>query len=160
MTTQDTGTTDAGTLRTVDLAKIGEHLFAATNVRGGTIRIGEGEDADFSPVELLLTAMAACGALDVDYITGKRAPFETVAARAEGHKIRDSDGNHLVGLRVTYDVTFPEGEAGDAAREILPTAIERSQNRLCTVGRTLTLGSPVSYVAGAVEHSLPGMIEG
>ena len=39
-------------------------------------------------------------------------------SRAEGHKVRDEQGNHLVDLTVTFDVTFPEGEAGDRAREV------------------------------------------
>ncbi|MEP9383615.1 OsmC family protein [Nocardioides cheoyonin] len=137
-------------LRSVDLAKIGEHRFTATNARGGSITIGHGDDPDFTPVELLLAALAGCGALDIDFITGKRAPFATFAARAQGTKIRDENGNHVVDISVTFDATFPEGEGGDAAREILPSAIERSQNRLCTVGRTVTLGEPVSYAAGTL----------
>jgi uncharacterized OsmC-like protein len=136
---------------TVDLTKIGEHRFEATNARGGRVVLGHGTD-DFTPVELLLAALAGCGSLDVDYITGKRAPFASFAARAEGTKARDENGNHLVGISLTLDVTFPEGDAGDAAREILPSAIERSQNRLCTVGRTITLGEPVTYAAGRLTQ--------
>jgi len=135
---------------TVDLAKVGEHRFKATNARGGVLPIGHGDDPDFTPVELLLAALAGCGALDVDFITGKRSEFAGFAARAQGTKVRDENGNHLVGISVTFDVTFPEGEAGDAAREMLPRAIEKSQTRLCTVGRTVTLGEPVSYVAGSL----------
>jgi uncharacterized OsmC-like protein len=37
--------------------------YAATNRRDGTIEVGEGDDASFTPVELLLTALAACSAL-------------------------------------------------------------------------------------------------
>ncbi len=106
------------TLRSVDLHQIGEHRWKATNSRGGGVSIGPGEDPDFTPVELLLAALVGCGAADLDYIAGKRAPFETFQARAEGHKVRDEDGTHMVQLKVTLDVTFPEGEDGDAAREI------------------------------------------
>ncbi len=108
------------THRSIDLHQIGEHRWKATNARGGGVSIGPGEDPDFTPVELLLAALVGCGAADLDYIAGKRAPFETFAARAEGHKVRDEDGSHLVQLKVTFDVTFPAGEGGDAAREILP----------------------------------------
>jgi putative redox protein len=138
-------------LRTVDLEKVGEHRFKAVNARGGVLPLGHGDDPDFTPVELLLAALAGCGALDIDFITGKRAPFETFAARAEGTKVRDSGGNHLVGLTVTFDVTFPAGEDGDAARAVLDSAIQRSQDRLCTVGRTVTLGDPVRYVPGTID---------
>lgn len=138
-------------VRRVELSKIGEHRFQAHNSRGGLLSVGEGEDPDFTPVELLLAGLAACGALDIDYITGKRAPFVAFRARSEGTKVRDEGGNHLVDIHVTYDVTFPEGEGGDAARDVLPGAIERSRDRLCTVGRTVTLGAPVAYAAGELD---------
>jgi uncharacterized OsmC-like protein len=134
--------------RSIDLEKIGEHRFKARNARGGVITLSHGDDPDFTPVELMLAALAGCSSIDVDFITGKRAPFETFAARAEGTKVRDEGGNHVVGLTVTFDVTFPEGEAGDAARDVLESAIQRSQDRLCTVGRTIALGDPVRYTTG------------
>ena len=139
------------TRRSVDLHQIGEHRWKATNARGGGVSIGPGDDPDFTPVELLLAALVGCGAADLDLIAGKRAPFETFRARAEGHKVRDDGGSHLVRLTVTYDVTFPEGEGGDAAREVLPRTLAQIQDRLCTVGRTVTLGEPVRYVAGELE---------
>lgn len=134
--------------RAVGLTKIGEHRFQAHNDRGGSVSIGHGDDPDFTPVELLLAALAGCSALDVDFITGKRAPFATFAARAQGEKVRDAGGNHLVGLTVTFDVTFPDGDAGDSARAVLEDAIRKSQDRLCTVGRTVTLSDPVAYRTG------------
>jgi uncharacterized OsmC-like protein len=139
------------THRSIDLHQIGAHRWKATNRRGGGVSIGPGEDPDFTPVELLLAALVGCGAADLDYITGKRAPFETFAARAEGHKIRDEQGSHMVQLKVTFDVTFPAGEGGDAARAVLPRTLQQIQDRLCTVGRTVSLGEPVAYVAGEVE---------
>jgi uncharacterized OsmC-like protein len=141
------------TRRSVDLHQIGEHRWMATNARGGGVSIGPGDDPDFTPVELLLAALAGCGAADLDHIAGKRAPFETFLARAEGHKVRDDGGNHMVQLTVTFDVTFPEGEGGDAAREILPRTLQQIQDRLCTVGRTVTLGDPVAYVEGTLATS-------
>jgi hypothetical protein len=51
-----------------------------------------------------------------------------------------------VDLRVTFDVSFPEGPAGDAAREALPRALAQTRDRLCTVSRTVALGEPVEYV--------------
>lgn len=139
-------------LRSVDVEKVGEHRFKAVNPRGGALTFGQGgDDPDFTPIELLLAALAGCSALDVDFITGKRSPFETFVARAEGEKVRDEGGNHLVGLTVTFDVTFPAGEAGDAARDVLESAIQRSQDRLCTVSRTITLGDQVRLGTGTVD---------
>ena len=150
--TQNTSPEAGADLRSIELEKVGEHRFKAVNDRGGVLTLGHGDDPDFTPVELLLVALAGCGALDIDFITGKRAPFETFAARASGTKVRDADGNHLVGLGVTFDVTFPEGEAGDAARAVLESAIQKSQDRLCTVGRTVTLGDPVRYRSGSLAR--------
>jgi uncharacterized OsmC-like protein len=45
-----------------------------------------------------------------------------------------------------FDLQFPEGEAGDAARAVLPDAIAKSRDRICTVSRTVALGSPVEMV--------------
>jgi uncharacterized OsmC-like protein len=134
------------TLRIVDLTKIGDGRFKATNGRGGVLPVGSGDDPDFTPVELLLAALAGCSAIDVDLITGKRADATGFDVRAEGHKIRDEQGNHLVDLRLTFAVRFPEGESGDRAREVLPRALAQSRDRLCTVSRTVQLGSPVEYV--------------
>ena len=61
------------TLRSVGLTKIGEGRFKATNDRGGETFMGAGgDDPDFTPVELLLAAIAGCSAIDVDLITRKR----------------------------------------------------------------------------------------
>jgi uncharacterized OsmC-like protein len=134
------------TQRSIALTKIGEGRFKATNARGGDTFIGAGgEDPDFTPVELLLAALAGCGAIDVDMITRKRAAATTFEVAAEGRKVRDEQGNHLTGLRLTFDVVFPDGADGDAAREVLPRSIEQSRDRLCTVSRTVQLGADVDY---------------
>jgi uncharacterized OsmC-like protein len=137
---------DPETLRSIDLSRTGEGSYQATNRRGGVLPIGSGEGTDFTPVELLLAAIAGCSAIDVDLITGKRATPEKFDVRAEGNKIRDEQGNHLVGLQVTFEVRFPEGEGGDRAREMLPRALQQTRDRLCSVGRTVALGEPIEYV--------------
>lgn len=136
------------THRSISLDRTGDFTFAATNRRGGVLPVGSGDDETFTPVELLLVALAGCGAIDLEHLTSKRAPFETFAAVAEGHKIRDDRGNHLVDLRVTFDVTFPEGDDGDRARDFLPRAVAEIERRLCSVGRTVQIGDPVRYVTG------------
>lgn len=137
---------DDDTLRSVELTKIGPHRFKATNARGGETFFGTGgEDPDFTPIELLLAAIAGCSALDVEAITHKRAAATRFSVVSEGHKVRDESGNHMTGLRVVFDVAFPDGAEGDAARESLPRAIELSHDRLCTVSRTVQLGEPVTY---------------
>lgn len=135
----------AQTHRSIDLNRIGEGRYKAVNRRGGVLPIGSGHDPDFSPVELLLAALAGCAAIDVDAVTGKRAQPEAFAVRAEGHKIRDEHGSRLVDLTVTCEITFPAGEDGDRAREVLPRTLAQVRDRLCTVARTLSVGAQTEY---------------
>jgi putative redox protein len=133
------------TLRQMDLTQIGEGRYKAVNARGGVLPVGSGGDPDFTPVELMLAALAGCTAIDVGLITGKRASPESFDVHVEGHKVRDDDGWHLVDLEVAVSIRFQEGEAGDLAREVLPHAIQRTADRLCSVGRTLQLGTTIDY---------------
>jgi putative redox protein len=133
------------TLRQLGLTQIGAGRYKAVNGRGGVLPVGSGDDPDFTPVELLLAALAGCTAIDVGAITGKRATPESFDVHVDGHKVRDDDGSHLVDLSVTISIVFPEGEDGDRAREVLPRAIRQTGDRLCTVGRTLQLGTTIDY---------------
>lgn len=129
--------------RTVRLDRVEKARFRATNVRGGTLDLGEGTDADFTPVELLLVAIAGCTGIDVDYITTKRAEACSFALTVSADKVRDEHGNHLQDIEVRFAVEFPDGPGGDAAREILPSAIQKSHDRLCIVSRTVELGTAI-----------------
>jgi putative redox protein len=129
--------------RRVTLSRTGRLTFRATNDRGASIDMGPTDGDGFSPVELLLAGIAGCTGMDVDAITGKRAEPEEFEVSAEGRKVRDGDGNHLVDLVVDFVVRFPDDEGGDAARAVLATAIQRSHDRLCIVSRTVELSSPV-----------------
>lgn len=128
------------TLRRVDIERLELGRYRATNASGRTLTFG---DDGFSPVELLLAALGGCGAMDVDYITVKRAEPESFRVTVTGDKIRDDDGNHLINLAVTFGIRFPDGPDGDAARDVLPQAMQQSHDRLCTVSRTIQLGAPV-----------------
>ena len=136
------------TFRSIDLSRMGEGRYKATNKRGGVLPIGSGDDPDFSPVELLLASLAGCAAIDVDLITGRRAQPLSFDLRAQGDKVRDEHGNHLVNLKVTFEIEFPEGEAGDKARAVLPRSLAQTRDRLCTVTRTVALGAPVEFEIG------------
>jgi uncharacterized OsmC-like protein len=144
---QETGGTGTGH-RSIGITRIEKGLYEVTNVRGGTMRMGGGGDSDdFTPVELLLAAIAGCSATDVDFITSKRAEPVEFAVTGEGVKIRDDQGrNGMDSLKVTFTIRFPEGEDGDAARQVLPRAIAMSHDRLCTVTRTVMAGTPVESV--------------
>jgi putative redox protein len=129
--------------RAVRLERIENSKYLVTNDRGGQIRIGAGEGTDFTPVDLLLAGIGGCTAIDVDILTSRRAEPEAFEVLVDADKVRDESGNHLTGIVVTFRVRFPGGEAGDKARALLPDAARKSHDRLCTVSRTVELGTPV-----------------
>jgi uncharacterized OsmC-like protein len=85
--------------------------------------MGTGEGADFTPVELLLAAIGGCTAVDVDILTSRRSEPDTFEVMVDADKVRDAAGNHLTDLMVTFRI---------------------SHGRLCTVGRTVELGTPIA----------------
>ncbi len=137
MTTEDTH-------RQVTIERIANSRYTVTNERGGQITVGSGDGADFTPVELLLTAIGGCTAIDVDILTSRRAEPDSFAVEVGAEKVRDSAGNRLTDITVTFRITFPEGDGGDRARALLPDAVKRSHERLCTVSRTVELGTPIT----------------
>ena len=135
-----------GSVRSVEITRLGLGQYEAVNPRGGTLRFGAGDGGgdEFTPVELLLTAIAGCTAADVDYITVKRAEPTTFEVHASGTKVRDETGNRMEDIVVRLEVRFPDGEEGDAARAVLPSAVQPSHDRLCTVSRTVERETPVA----------------
>ena len=129
--------------RRVELTRTGHLTLRATNSRGTTLDLGSGDGPEFTPVELLLVALAGCSAVDVDAITGKRSEPERFDVVAEADKVRDADGNHLSGILLDFLVDFPATENGAAAEAVLRRAVELSHDRLCTVSRTVELGTTV-----------------
>ncbi|HET9873227.1 MAG TPA: OsmC family protein [Propionibacteriaceae bacterium] len=141
--------------RSIRLTRISKGHYRAANPRGGTLDLGIGDEVDFSPVELLLVAVAGCSAADVDFITARRAEpveFEVVAS---GRKVRDEQGNHLTDLQVTFRLQFADDDAGQAAAAVLPRAVQQSHDRLCTVTRTVEIGTPVSATIVGVPPADP-----
>jgi putative redox protein len=135
------------TIRSVDIERTALGRYTVRNVRGGTISVGTDGDDSFTPVELLLAAIGTCTGADVDFITSKRAEPTAYRVTVTGNKVRDAtNGNRMRNLSVEFTIAFPEGAEGDAAREALPRAIEMSHTRLCTVSRTVELGTPVTPV--------------
>jgi putative redox protein len=130
--------------RQVSIARDAVTRYTVTNERGGTIAVGSGSGEEFTPVELLLAAIGACTAIDVDIVTSRRAEPASFTVDVGAEKIRDEHGNRLKDIAVTFRVSFPAGEDGDKAREILPDIVRRSHESLCTVSKTVELGTPVT----------------
>ena len=130
--------------RSVTLVRTASGEYDAINSRGTRLALGTGDSDRFTPVELLLVAIAGCSAVDVDLITSRRAEPTLFEVTSAGEKLRDDKGNHMGDLTVTFRLRFPDGPDGDRAREMLPKAIAQSHDRLCTVSRTVQLGTPVT----------------
>ncbi len=130
--------------RNLTVERVAAGRFAAVNSRGGRIAFGTGNDEDFSPTELLLVALGGCTAIDIDILTSRRAEPETFEIAVDADKVRDQGGNRLINVEITYRITFPAGPDGDKARAVLPEAVRQSHDRLCTVGRTVELPTPIA----------------
>ncbi|MBF6059806.1 OsmC family protein [Nocardia terpenica] len=130
-------------LRSVRIERTESQRYRVRNPRGGEIAFGSGDDADFTPVELLLAALGGCTAIDVDIATTRHAEPTEFTVAVSGNKIADELGSRLIDLEVRFAVTFPEGAEGDKASAILPRAAKASHDKLCTVSRTIEIGTPV-----------------
>ena len=133
--------------RRVTLERLEEGVYVARNARGDELRFGSKAADAFTPVELLLAAIAGCTAVDVDVVTGRRSPAEEFGADIQARYVRDDTGNRLADIQLSFQVTFPAGEAGDAAREILPRVLKTAHDRTCTVSRTIEAGTPITVTA-------------
>ena len=130
--------------RRVDIVRTAPNRFEMVNSRGTRIPIGTSDGDDFTPVELLLGAIGGCSAIDVDILTSRRSDPTTFTATVTARKMRNEAGNQLDDIELTFRVAFPPGAAGDAAREVLPRAVQRSHDQICTVSRTVELGAEVA----------------
>jgi uncharacterized OsmC-like protein len=133
-------TTDS--MRRVTVSRIAAGRFRATNDRGASVEMGGAED--LSPVELLLAALGGCTALDVDALTSRRSEPDAFDVIVEATKVRDEAGNRLTDILERFRISFPDTAGGAQAREILPAVVAKSHDRLCTVGRTVQVGSPIA----------------
>src|SRR5215472_278623 len=134
---------DASTHRSVTLNRVAASSYTVANSRGGELTIGAGAGPDFTPVELLLVAIGGCTAIDVDIVTSRRSEPGAFTVQVDAEKVRDENGNHVDDLVVTFRVEFPDTPGGDEARVILPDIVRKSHDRLCSVGRTVELATPI-----------------
>ena len=130
--------------RHISLSRDDTGRYTVTSAAGATLSIGR--EGDFTPVELLLTAIAGCTATDVDHLTVRRAVPAAFVVDVDAEKVADEQGNHLEDITVTFRITYPDGAGGDAARAILPDIVKKSHDRLCTVSRTIMLGTDITTV--------------
>lgn len=95
-----------------------------------------------SPMDLVLTGVAACMAIDVKVILEKgRVPFDSLDVTAEGER-RGAPPRHYSGLRLVFNVTGVPPES----RAKVARALELSREKYCSVLFSLRQDIPVEIV--------------
>ena len=132
--------------RQVTLTREALGVYVATNEKGGTLRFGPKTEDGFTPVELLLAAVAGCSGIDVDFMTTRRAEPLKFDAVSEATQEKGDDGNILRDVTVTFHLEFPQGEDGDKARDRVGVALKVAHEKTCTVSRTIEAGTRVTLL--------------
>ena len=123
----------------VTLQRTATGRYVATNARGVQLELGSDDDV-FSPVEVLLAAIGACSAIDVDVVTSRRAEPERFEVTIGAMKVTDeTGGNRLADVDVAFDVAFDDSPEGRQAAGLVPRLVRLSHDRDCTVSRTVEL---------------------
>lgn len=145
----------ADSAREVRVHRTARGRYEAINARGGSLEFGSGDDSAFTPVELLLAALAGCSAVDLDEVVSRRGDPAAFDLRAGGTKtIDESGGNLLADLWLDAHVEPPAGVDAAVVQTLTLRTLRLSHDRLCTVSRTLEAGGRVrSSVSGT---PLPG----
>ena len=129
------------TMYRISVERTDDDRYLATNDRGAEIELtGTGADGQFSPVELLLVAVAGCNIVTTEPLTSQRHHrLPKLVASATAEKI---ERNKLGPITLTYSVTFPEGDPD--AEKVFREVAERVEERHCTVSRSVREGTPVN----------------
>lgn len=136
--------------RSVQITRTGFQEFRIENVRGGVISIGEGQNSDFTPVELLLAAIGGCNGVVVDALTKRSTPEQFDITVTANKVIEENRGSYLDDIEVTFTVRFPDDVAGRKMTQRLPEALVKSHDRFCTVGRTVE--NDTTIAVNLAEH--------
>ena len=135
----------ADTHRRATVERTATGRYVARNIRGGEVGFGAGDSSDFTPIELMLVAVAGCSAIDVDLLTSRRAEPEAFAVDVDTEKIRDEHGNRL-GWRSCCRSESRFLPARPATRHASGCRRRCScrHDRLCTVTRTVEVATSIA----------------
>ncbi|AKE89725.1 MULTISPECIES: OsmC family protein [Rhodococcus] len=134
--TSDTPTTELWVERT------GTRRYTGRSSRGAEVLIGsETVEGVFTPGELLKIALAACSGMSSDFPLSRRlGDTYDVTIRVSGAADRENEVYpHLV-----EEMALDLSELDEEAQQRLVALVERSVDKVCTVGRTLEAGTEVT----------------
>jgi putative redox protein len=136
----------SGKTHIVTLEQIGTAAFEATAADGGSLVLDGspdigGEGRGMRPMELLLSALASCSAMDVLHILRKqRQPIEKLSIHIEGLR---ADATPAPFTRVQL-VFYAQGAIDDHR---LQRAVQLAVEKYCSVSATLNPSVEVTWVA-------------
>lgn len=128
----------------VDVDRLATGHYKATNAAGASVEFGQGEGL-LSPVEMLLAAVAGCSAIDVDVVTARRSEAEEFTVHMEGDRVNEDGASRLADVRVNFQVSFPDDEAGRQAQSMVQRLVAISRDKDCTVSRTVENETDVEF---------------
>lgn len=123
--------------------RTGVRRYTGRSSRGAEVLVGS-EDVEgvFTPGELLKIALAACSGLSSDHpLRARLGDDYQTTIRVSGDADRDQERYPLLEENLEVDLSALSPE--DVAK--LATIVERSIDKVCTVGRTLKSGTEVRF---------------
>ena len=135
---------DLENYRQTKIERIDRLRYRAYGANGATLDFGVDEGL-LTPVELLLAAIAGCSSVDVDAGTSRRATPEVFEVLASALKQNEDGAVRLDDVEVDFDVRFPEDEQGTKAQKMVDRLIQLSEQKDCTVSRTVEHPTNVSF---------------
>jgi uncharacterized OsmC-like protein len=123
--------------------RTGVRRYTGRSSRGAEVLVGS-EDVDgvFTPGELLKIALAACSGMSSDFPLRNRLGDDYLATiEVSGPADRDQERYPLIEENLQVDLS------GLSENEVkkLRIIVERSIDKVCTVGRTLKSGTEVTF---------------
>ena len=128
----------------VDVTRVDTGHYRSTNAAGASLEFGSGEGL-LSPVELLLAAVAGCSAVDVDVVTSRRTEPEVFDIQVEGTRVDEDGASRLSDVDVKFSLRFPDTDAGRQAQSMVERLVRISQEKDCTVSRTVENPTNVTF---------------
>jgi uncharacterized OsmC-like protein len=128
---------------TLWVERTGTRRYTGRSSRGAEVLIGsESVEGVFTPGELLKIALAACSGMSSDHALRSRLGDDYEATvRVSGPADREQERYPLLEESLEVDLS---GLSDEEIRK-LKVIVERSIDKVCTVGRTLKSGTEVTF---------------
>ncbi len=118
----------------------GAHRFDAGRPGGATLRLDSSGETGQSPVDAVLSALAACTAVDVvDILEKRRTPLDALAIDVVGRRVTTVP-RRFEHIRLAYTLSGPGVERVHAER-----AVELAITKYCSVRDSLSRDIAIEY---------------